>query len=113
MWVKLGLLFETPGPLPEVKYTFVRNKSDRLRLAATIPHPHCKISVLSWNEKWIIEIEAGPYKQTYKIAQESCPSLDEVKSLVTPALLSGTLNRFLTMHADFSEAFAKHSSGKS
>lgn len=77
-----------------------------MRLADTIPHPHCRISILSWNEKWIIEIEAGQYKQSYKIAQDSVAGLDAVKKLVTPRLLSATLDRFRSMHEDFAQAFA-------
>jgi hypothetical protein len=77
-----------------------------VRLAATIPHPHCRISILSWNEKWIIEIEAGQYKQSYKIAQESIPDLERVKKLITPELLSGALERFHSMHSDFAKSYS-------
>jgi len=76
-----------------------------LRIAGTIPHPQCKISILSWNEKWIIEIEGGSYKQTYKISHESVSGLEDVKKLVTEELLHRTIERFREMHSDFAKAF--------
>ncbi|MCC6599188.1 MAG: hypothetical protein IT223_00775 [Crocinitomicaceae bacterium] len=76
-----------------------------MRVVATIPHPHCQISIFSYNEKWIIEIEGGQYRQSYKISQDSVQSVEEVKKLVTPRLLNSTLARFSGMHEDFAEAF--------
>jgi len=62
---------------------------------------------MSYNDKWIIEIEAGQYKQTFKIGHDSVNGLEEVKQLVTRELMQGSLQRFSSMHADFAEAF-KH-----
>ncbi len=64
-----------------------------------------KISIFSWNEKYIIEIEAGQYKQTYKISQDSVAGLDDVKALCSENLINQTMERFRAMHHDFSEAF--------
>jgi hypothetical protein len=62
---------------------------------------------MSYNDKWIIEIEAAQYKQTYKIGHDSVSGLDEVKKLISSQLLQGTLQRFSGMHADFAQAFAQ------
>jgi hypothetical protein len=102
----MGEMFEKLPCTPSWACIFVQLKFRPVRLAATIPHPHCRISILSWNEKWIIEIEAGQYKQSYKIAQESIPDLERVKKLVTPELLSGALERFHSMHADFAKSYS-------
>lgn len=76
-----------------------------MRIVAQIPHPQLKISIFSWNEKYIIEIEAGQYKQTYKISQDSVDGLEDVKRLCSTELLEGTLERFRAMHNDFNHAF--------
>ncbi len=76
-----------------------------MRIIAQIPHPQIKISIMMYNEKYIIEMEAGQYKQTYKISADSVAGVEGVKALCTPELISGTLQRFSLMHNDFSIAF--------
>lgn len=60
---------------------------------------------MSYMDKWIIELEGGAYKQTYKISQEAVPGLDDVKSLITSELIEGTMDRFNAMHKDFGRSF--------
>jgi hypothetical protein len=76
-----------------------------MRIVAQIPHPKLKISIFQYNEKYIIEIEAAQYKQTYKISVDSVNSLEEVKALCTEELLENSMKRFSQMHADFATAF--------
>jgi len=76
-----------------------------MRIVATIPHPHMKISIYHYNEKYIIEMEGGQYRQAYKISADSVAGLEGAKALCTPDLIEGTLNRFSGMHADFAKAF--------
>jgi hypothetical protein len=76
-----------------------------MRIIATIPHPQLKISVFLYNEKYIIELEAGQYKQTFKISADSIDGLEGVKALMTPELLNNSLDRFASMHADFKKSF--------
>lgn len=76
-----------------------------MRIIATIPHPQLKISVFLYNEKYIIELEAGQYKQTFKISADSVDGLEGVKSLITPELVKNSLDRFESMHADFKKSF--------
>jgi hypothetical protein len=76
-----------------------------MRIIATIPHPQIKISVFLYNEKYIIELEAGQYKQTYKISADSVDGLEGVKALLTSELIENSLDRFAGMHADFKKSF--------
>jgi hypothetical protein len=76
-----------------------------MRIIATIPHPQLKISIFLYNEKYIIELEAGQYKQTFKISADSVDGLEGVKKLITHELLDNCLNRFAAMHADFKKSF--------
>lgn len=50
-------------------------------------------------------MEAGQYKQTYKISQDSVAGIEGAKALCSEALIHNTLERFRSMHADFSIAY--------
>lgn len=76
-----------------------------MRLVEVIPHAQCRISIMSYNDKWIIEIEAAQYKQTYKIGHDNVSGLEDVRKLITPGLIGGTLERFRSMHGDFAHSF--------
>ncbi|MFN0031178.1 MAG: hypothetical protein ACKVOR_03360 [Flavobacteriales bacterium] len=75
-----------------------------MRTIAHIPHPHLKISIFQYNDKYIIEMEGGPYKQTYKVNAENI-TVDAIKALCTDDLVANTLQRFGAMHHDFAQAF--------
>lgn len=81
-----------------------------MRIIAQIPHPDLRIVIMSWNEKYLIEMEAGQYKQTYKISTDSVNGLEGVKALCTPELIQKTLERFREMHTDFAKAFNENKS---
>ena len=76
-----------------------------MRIIATIPHPRLRISIFLYNEKYIIELEAAQYKQTFKISAESVDGLEGVKALLTEELLNNSMSRFEGMHLDFKMAF--------
>lgn len=52
-------------------------------------------------------MEAGQYKQTYKISVDSVDGIEDVKSLCSEELITQTLNRFSAMHHDFANAFKR------
>jgi hypothetical protein len=76
-----------------------------MRVVAEIPHPRYKIQIHSYNGKYLVKIELGQFEQTYKIAESDVMSLDEVKNMITPELLTNTLQRFITMREDWEAAF--------
>jgi len=76
-----------------------------MRIIATIPHPRLRISIFLYNEKYIIELEAAQYKQTFKISADSVDGLEGVKALLTEELLNNSISRFEAMHLDFKKAF--------
>ena len=76
-----------------------------MRIVAQVPHPLMKISIFSWNDKYFIEMEAGAYKQTFKIGHDGVKGLDDVKALCTPDFLEAAMLRFENMHTDFSQAY--------
>lgn len=76
-----------------------------MRIVAEIPHPRYKIQIHSYNGKYMVKIELGQFEQTYKIAETDVTSLDEVKNMITPELLTNTLQRFIAMREDWEVAF--------
>jgi hypothetical protein len=75
-----------------------------MRVVTEIPHPQCKITVFSWNGKYLIKLEAGPLEQTYKVSEWDLTGEDDIKKLLSEEFINAALNRFEQMHADFSQA---------
>lgn len=68
-----------------------------------------KISLYTWNEKYIVKIEAGPYEQMYKVNQLDFlgdeAALREV--FTDEAFLKSVFARFQQMHSDFNDVLAR------
>lgn len=77
-----------------------------MRVVAEIPHERYKIQVFNYNSKYILKIELGQFEQVFKIGEFDVMGLDDVKAMITPALLDNCLDRFVAMRADWEAAFA-------
>jgi len=77
-----------------------------VRVVAEIPHERYKIQVFNYNSKYILKIELGQFEQVFKIGEFDVMGLDDVKAMITPALLDNCLGRFLEMRKDWEAAFA-------
>ncbi|MFA5246237.1 MAG: hypothetical protein WC380_13120, partial [Pedobacter sp.] len=44
-----------------------------MRIIAELPHPECKITIFSMNQKFIIKLEKGVFEQVYKISEMDVP----------------------------------------
>ena len=40
-----------------------------MRVVKEIPHSACKITVFSWNQKYLIKLEQGDFEQTFKVSE--------------------------------------------
>ena len=78
-----------------------------MRVIAEIPHPQIKISIFSWNAKYMVKLEAGNFEQIYKINESDVNGLDQVKEMIDDAFIQTCIQRFLTMRSDFTESFKK------
>ncbi|MEZ0538665.1 hypothetical protein [Fibrella arboris] len=72
-----------------------------MRYIKDIAHPQLKISLFSWNSKYIVKIEAGPYEQTYKVAEFDVTGPEAIEPLLTDSFLASVLSRFRQMDADW------------
>ncbi len=78
-----------------------------MRQLADIPHPDVKITLFSWNGKYLVKLERGPFEQTYKVAEMDLPpgAPDEViRRLVDPAFVAEAVARFSEMRASWGDA---------
>lgn len=76
-----------------------------MRLVADIPHERFKIQVHNYNSKYIVKIELGQFEQTFKVGDTDVMGLQDIKNMLTPELLSNCLSRFVSMRADWENAF--------
>jgi len=72
-----------------------------MRTVFEIPHSVYKITVFVWNEKYLLEIENGPFKQTFKIPLENISSEEKVKEIIDEKFLEGLDEQFQQMHENF------------
>ena len=79
-----------------------------MRTVFEIPHSVYKITVFSWNEKYIIEIENGPFKQCFKIPLENVNSEEKVKTILDEKFLSKLDEQFQQMHDNFRESLFRN-----
>lgn len=79
-----------------------------MRVVADIPHPDLKITLLSWNGKYLIKFEKGDFEQTYKVSEMNVSGDDGVKSLIDEDFTDAVLNRFNDMRDAFVSTMRRH-----
>lgn len=80
-----------------------------MRIIAELPHPECKISIFSMNQKYIIKLEKGIFEQVYKISEIDVPDgVDGVFKILNDDFLKKASSRFNEMKVDFNHAFKEY-----
>jgi hypothetical protein len=75
-----------------------------MRIIGEITHPDCKITLFSWNNRYLIKLEKGLLEQTFKINQYDLASEEELKMITSELFISKALSRFSEMENDLQEA---------
>lgn len=75
-----------------------------MRIVKEIPNPSCKITVFSWNDKYLIKFEKGNLEQTYKVNEWDILKEDDLEKLIGGALVEKVNQRFDDMMIDFNAA---------
>ncbi len=75
-----------------------------MRIVGTIEHPVFKISIFSWNEKYIVKLEAGLFEQSYKFRESDFASWEDLKAFFNEAMLADVHNTFKKMSEDAQRA---------
>jgi hypothetical protein len=80
-----------------------------MRIIAELPHPECKITIFSMNQKYIIKLEKGVFEQVYKISELDIPDgVNGVFRILDDQFLKNASERFSQMRSDFNEAYKRY-----
>lgn len=63
--------------------------------------------IFSWNEKYLLELEVGSFKQTFKIPQNAVKGPEEVANWVDEEFIEEALDRFRAMMASMKKSMSK------
>ena len=74
-----------------------------MRIVKELPHSACKITVFSWNQKYLIKLEAGDFEQTFKVSELDILE-EELDEILTEAFISQALKRFEDMRKSLYES---------
>lgn len=75
-----------------------------MRVVGEIPNPHCKITIFSWNNKYLIKLEQGLLEQTFKVSEMDVTGDEDIKKLIEGNFLKSALERFNNMNQSLYEA---------
>ncbi|PRD56321.1 hypothetical protein [Sphingobacterium gobiense] len=80
-----------------------------MRIIAELPHPDCKISIFSMNQKYIVKFEQGALEQSYKLAEtDVVGGVNGVFELLDETFINGILKQFKEMRRLFIEAHKRY-----
>jgi hypothetical protein len=76
-----------------------------MRIVAEYPSVDFKITVYSWNGKYLLKIEKGMFEQTYKISEMDVTGDDDVKKIVEDSIfVQEVKSRFKEMNSSLNDA---------
>jgi hypothetical protein len=75
-----------------------------MRIVDEIPHELFKITVFSWNGKYIIKFELDKYEQTFKMDEKEV-NLTIIRKMIDEAFLDDIFQGFLKMREAFGKAY--------
>ncbi len=75
-----------------------------MRVVREINHPECKITIFSWNNRYLIKLEQGPLEQTFKIPETDVLSDDDLLNMLDAEFLHQAALRFRDMGQSLHEA---------
>lgn len=79
-----------------------------MRIVAEIPREDFKITVFSWNGKYLLKFERGSYEQTYKVSEMDLTGDEDIKSILADEeFMKAVSERFVEMSKTFKSALGK------
>ena len=75
-----------------------------MRVVAEIPHPTTKITVFSWNGRYLVKFEYGLLEQTYKVSEMDLTSEADIEAIISEEFIAKVMARFKDMEKDFGQA---------
>lgn len=68
-----------------------------MRIVGEIPHDVCKITLFSWNNRYLIKLECGLLEQTYKVNQFDIAQEADLYKIVNASFIQDAIDRFEDM----------------
>jgi hypothetical protein len=68
-----------------------------MRVVEEIIFPQFRVTILSWNDKYLIKAESGWLEQTFKIPVTEVVDINEIKEMLSPDWQSRVHERFKEM----------------
>jgi len=75
-----------------------------MRLVRELSHPDFKITIFSWNNRYLIKLEQGILEQTFKVPEMDVAGEDELFSILDAEFLQRANSRFMEMGQSLYEA---------
>ncbi|EIM76182.1 hypothetical protein A3SI_11174 [Nitritalea halalkaliphila LW7] len=68
-----------------------------MRVVKELTQGDIRISIFSWNNKYILKYELGPLEQTYKVSEMDILEEKELEGFLSEPFLEGVKNNFEVM----------------
>lgn len=75
-----------------------------MRLVREIHRPDCKITIFSWNNRYLIKLEQGMLEQTFKVSEMDVAGDEDLITLLDAEFLHQASRRFEDMGQSLHEA---------
>jgi hypothetical protein len=76
-----------------------------MRVVAEHPLEQFKITIYSWNGKYLLKFERGMYEQTYKVSEMDLAGDEDIKKLIADEeFLQAVADKFNEMSKSFHKA---------
>lgn len=74
-----------------------------MRTIHEIHHPLCRVTIMLWNQKYLIKLEQESLEQTFKVSQFDVSGDDAVIKTVTEEFIQGCVKRFDEMRSELNK----------
>ena len=78
-----------------------------MRIVGEIPHPICKITLYSWNNRYLIKLEYGLLEQTYKVNQFDLAGEADLYKIIDEQFVEQALKTFREMEKNLNVALER------
>ena len=78
-----------------------------MRVVGEIPHSDWKITIFSWNNRYLIKLEQGLLEQTFKVNEFDISGESEIYRIVDQAFIQEALQRFAEMSRSLRQAMQR------
>ena len=78
-----------------------------MRVVGEIPHSDCKITIFSWNNRYLIKLEHGLLEQTFKVNEFDISGESEIYRIVDQPFIQEALQRFAEMNRSLHQAMQR------